>query len=335
MALDWKKHRIVVTGAAGFIGSYLLRELLRRGAVPGQILLVDDWKAFTRRRAFRDLPMADLRIVAPQNFLAQFETLAPGLVFHIGACSNTEENREGFMRASNTDYTKKLWSLCAEHRAPLLYASSAGTYGRGDLGFSDDDTTTRRLAPLSLYARSKQDIDLFVLTAAAAGQQPPFWAGFKFFNVYGPGEEHKLRQASMALHLAKQLRESGKMRLYKSFDPKFTDGGQERDFVFVADVAAVLLDFATGERLSGIYNVGTGRARSFNDLAKAVANAVGRPADIEYFEMPEALRAQFQNWTEADLTRLRAAGCRHEFLSLEDGVQRYFREWPFEEEPQK
>ncbi len=317
----------VVTGAGGFIGSYLVKSLLRRGVAAKNIVAVDEPAALRDRKCSKDFQSLGLHLLSPTDFLDSFASLRPSLVLHMGACSNTEETRADFIRQTNFIYSQKLWELCTEQHVPYLYASSAGTYGDGAQGFSDDPAKISHFKPLSLYAQSKQDFDLWV---QGAKTHPPIWSGFKFFNVYGPGEEHKGRQASMAYHLRKQLLSSGILKLYKSYRLDFADGGQLRDFVSVEDVAKVLLSFAQGKMKSGIYNLGTGQARSFYDLAQTVAKFYSKEAKIEFIEMPESLRPQYQYYTQAELKNLRAAGYHEEFLSLEDGVRHYFTEESFE-----
>ena len=315
-----------MTGAAGFIGSYLVKQLIKQGHPPNLIGAVDETEFFSERPCTRSFKES-VRVLSPKAFIKDFAAINPSIVYHMGACSFTEELRQEVFDELNINYSKDLWNLCTEHKVPLLYASSAGTYGDGQQGFSDDAEKIPLLKPLSLYAISKQLVDLYALNKARAKKAPPFWAGFKFFNVYGPGEEHKGRQASMAYHLRNQLLNGGVLRLYKSHRDDYSDGGQERDFIYVGDVVRVMLEFARGGCQSGIYNVGTGVARSFNDLAQAVAKVLGHSIQIEYIEMPEALRPQYQYFTQAEMKNLRNAGYNQPFTSLEDGVKAYFQEW--------
>lgn len=319
----------VVTGAAGFIGAYLVKSLLRKGVDPSAILAVDHLELFENRRCCQDFRKRGVELMSPADFQQKFGSgnLAASIVYHMGACSNTDEFREDYLREVNLKYSRDVWTACTRYKVPLLYASSAATYGDGTQGFSDDPTLTPKLRPLNPYGWSKQYFDLFVLEEVQKGKTPPFWSGFKFFNVYGPGEDHKGGQASVLFHARRQFLEKGFVRLFKSHKEGVADGEQKRDFVWVGDVADALFSFARGGLTPGIYNLGTGEARTFIDLAEAVAKSLGKECKIEFIETPEKLRKGYQYFTEAELDHLRAAGYEKPFTSLEEGAQKYVKEW--------
>jgi ADP-L-glycero-D-manno-heptose 6-epimerase len=223
----------------------------------------------------------------------------------------------------NLDYSKALWGFCASRKVPLVYASSAATYGAGEHGWDDDERAITKLAPLNPYGWSKHRFDLWALERERYGSAPPTWAGFKFFNVYGFGERHKGRMASVVLHGYDQIAQIGKVRLFKSHKAGIADGDQRRDFVYVEDVVDVLFYAASGKISRGVYNLGTGKARSFADLATATFRALGKEPRVEFFDMPAELRERYQYFTEARMDRLRAAGWTRGFAPLEDGVARY------------
>lgn len=316
---------IIVTGGAGFIGSALIWKLNEQGI--SDILVADrfgtgpKWKNLTKRATKYLLHKNDL-----------FPWLdAEGLrthidaVFHLGASSSTVETDVDYLVANNVNYSVRLWNFCTEYSIPFIYASSASTYGAGDRGFSDADTAVPNLRPLNPYGFSKQKFDQW---AVREERTPPFWAGLKFFNVYGPQEYHKGSQASVVPQFVPQAQKTGSIRLFKSYKTGYADGEQLRDFVYVKDIVEVIWHlFANRTRAaSGIYNVGSGRARTWNDLAKAVFNAIGMAPRIEYIEMPESLRSHYQYFTEAPLDRLREkAGFTASMTSLEQGVEDYIR----------
>lgn len=319
----------VVTGAAGFIGSYLVKELLRRGSPASSIVAVDSLEFFDQRRCCEGFRRAGMTLLSPTEFVERFARgeLRAARVFHVGACSSTDETREDYLREVNVKYSRDVWNACVKHGVPMFYASSAATYGAGEQGFSDDVANIPRLHPLNLYGWSKQHFDLFVLEEVKKGKTPPKWAGFKYFNVYGPGEDHKTKQASVLFHARRQFLEKGVLKLFRSMKPGVADGEQKRDFVWVGDVVDVMLAFDAQALRPGIYNVGSGEARSFLDLARATAAAMGLECQVEFIDMPENLRAHYQYWTQAELKNLRAAGYRKPFTSLEEGARKYFQEW--------
>lgn len=314
---------LLVTGAAGFIGSRFVASCAERG-VP--VVSVDRPAHFAERAEHRGIDFGE--IVDRAALFDRLTARAPRLrgIVHLGACTDTTRLDRAYFEAMNVDYSQRLWRFAAAAGVPFVYASSAATYGDGRAGFGDDEGRIPALRPLNPYAESKQRFDLFALAEAARGAAPPCWAGFKFFNVYGAGERHKGPMASMVLQAFDQIRARGAVRLFRSHDPALADGEQRRDFVSVDDVVAVL-HFALARPLArGIFNLGTGRARSFRDLARAVFAALGAPERVEFIDMPAALRARYQSFTEAPIGKLRAAGYDAPFVELEKGVADYVRE---------
>lgn len=319
---DLDDAALLVTGAAGFIGSRFVASCLARGL---SVIAVDRVAHFAARGAARAAAVGE--IVDRDALFDWLSHRAPRLrgVVHLGACTDTTRLDRAYLEQVNTAYSQRLWRFAAAAEVPFVYASSAATYGDGSAGFDDDEARISALRPLNPYAESKQRFDLFALAEAARGASPPAWAGFKFFNVYGPGERHKGPMASMALQAFDQIRAGGVVRLFRSHDPGLADGAQRRDFVSVDDVVAVL-HFALERPLErGIFNLGTGRARSFLDLARAVFAALDTPACVEFIDMPSALRARYQSFTEAPMRKLRAAGYVAPFAELEPGVADYVR----------
>jgi len=323
---------IIVTGGAGFIGSNLVAELDARGEAD---LVVSDHADADRRNIAKRRLRAT---VTPEELPAFLEDHKADIraVFHMGATSSTMVTDAVLFARNNYRYSLMLWRWCAEARVPLIYASSAATYGDGSVGFDDDASIAglRRLQPLNPYGRSKHLFDRRVAHMLAAGEPaPPQWAGLKFFNVYGPNEYHKGNQRSVVATIYPDAAGGGPVRLFKSYHPDYADGGQLRDFVWVGDCAAAMLWLMDTPSASGLFNIGTGKARSFEDLARAVFTALGVPPQIEYIEMPEELRPRYQYFTEARMERLRAAGYTRPATSLEDGVGEYVRSYLSQEDP--
>lgn len=313
---------LLVTGAAGFIGARFVESCNARGT---PVVSVDRDRHFETRGELHGLDFG--RVVDRDALFAWLGEARPEVaaVVHLGACSSTTETDVDYLERVNVEYSKQLWRWCTERRVPMVYASSAATYGGGELGFEDDESRMAKLSPRNPYGRSKLDFDLWVLEQEREGRTPPAWSGFKFFNVFGFGERHKGAQASVVVHAFDQIAGTGKVRLFRSHRPDVPDGHQRRDFVFVEDVVDVLHFALAAPVPRGIFNLGTGRARTFLDLARAVFAALGRPERIEWVPTPEALREGYQYFTEATMDRLRAEGYTAPFTSLEEGVRRTVR----------
>lgn len=306
---------IAITGAAGFIGSNLAHRLADRH----ELLLVDH--PLTAAKAANLVGLKAFAFLEHDAFLEQLEAnrVRPEAIFHLGACSATTETNWDYLYRNNVEYTRRLWNWCVKHERPFVYASSAATYGDGANGF-DDRTPPTALTPLNLYGKSKNDFDVWALEQT---RTPPRWAGLKFFNVYGPRESHKHRMASVAFQTYRQVLATGGMKLFRSSDPKYTDGGQLRDFVSVDDCVRHMLWLWQNNHPGGVYNSGTGKARAFYDLARAVFVALGREPNISFIDMPADLAKQYQNYTQAEMGKLRGVGCDVPVTSLEDGVRKY------------
>lgn len=309
---------LLVTGAAGFIGARFVESCNERGT---PVVSVDLREHFTERGELAGLDFG--RIVDRREL---FAWLAEGpeiaAVVHLGASSSTTEMRVDYLNEWNVEYSKRLFSWATDQRVPMVYASSAATYGDGRMGFEDDESRIPKLEPLNPYGRSKLEFDLWVLEREREGRTPPSWAGFKFFNVYGFGERHKGGQASVVVHAFDQIRATGRVRLFRSHHPDYGDGEQSRDFVYVGDVIEALHFALAAPIPRGIFNLGSGRARSFRDLARAVFSALGRDESVEWIDTPEAIRDNYQYFTEASMERLRAEGWDAPPTGLEEGVRR-------------
>jgi ADP-L-glycero-D-manno-heptose 6-epimerase len=304
---------IAITGAAGFIGSNLAHRLAEMGY---GLLLVDH--PLTQAKPANWVGLRGFGFLDHEYFLGQLDSLKLDAIFHLGACSATTETNWDYLQKNNIAYSQRLWEYAAGAGIPYLYASSAATYGDGSKGF-DDRTPPGELQPLNLYGKSKNDFDAWALAQTKA---PPRWAGFKFFNVYGPRETHKNRMASVVYQTWKQVKATGGMKLFRSSDPKYPDGGQLRDFVFVQDNIDHMLWCWANDVPGAVYNSGTGTARSFHDLAKAVFTALNLEPNIGFVDMPADLQGKYQNFTEANMDKLRATGYASPATSLEDGVRR-------------
>ncbi len=311
---------IVLTGTAGFIGSVMLQKLNQEGIE--DVVIVDD---FTKRAKENNVKNKKYTLkVQRDDFFQWFDQHAGEVdfVIHLGARTDTTEFDVNIFNVLNLEYSKQIWIRCANHNIPLIYASSAATYGGGEFGYDDNHEIVEKLKPLNAYGNSKNDFDKWMLKQE---KQPPFWAGLKFFNVYGPNEYHKGRMASVIFHAFHQIGETGKVRLFRSHRPDFKDGEQLRDFIYVKDLADVIWFLMHHSPVSGLYNVGTGKARTFLDLAKATFAAMDKESVIEFIDTPEDIRDKYQYFTEANMNKLRAAGYNKPFTSLEKGVDDYVR----------
>ncbi|MBI1837118.1 MAG: ADP-glyceromanno-heptose 6-epimerase [Flavobacteriia bacterium] len=309
---------IVVTGAAGFIGSCLVGRLNKEGR--NDIVVVDD---FSKTEKSQNLEGKTIQSkVGRKDFIAWLKDFADEIdfIFHIGARTDTTEFDKAIFDELNVNYSKAIWNICVEKNIPLVYASSAATYGLGEFGYKDEHAIVSKLVPLNPYGDSKNDFDKWVLTQSTF---PPFWAGLKFFNVYGPNEYHKGRMASVIFHTFNQIQSNGGMKLFRSHNPNYTDGGQLRDFVYVKDVVEVCTFLMNDKPTSGIYNLGSGKARTFLDLAKNTFKNVGKPEKIDFIDTPIDIRDKYQYFTEADMSKLIGQGYKIPFHTLEEGVADY------------
>jgi ADP-L-glycero-D-manno-heptose 6-epimerase len=332
--------RIIVTGAAGFIGSCLTGFLNKRKFE--NLFLVDD---FTSDNKISNL--AGKRFAAKidreqlGNWLASQDRKID-FIFHMGARTDTAEADYLVHEYFNVEYSKKIWNYCSEYHVPLVYASSAATYGSGEFGYIDSHDIVNKLQPLNAYGISKNEFDKWALQQE---QHPPFWVGLKFFNVYGPNEYHKGRMASVIWHSFNQVREHGVVSLFRSHRADFSDGNQLRDFIYVKDILKVcswmmeqyylmkqqLTTSATGSKngISGLYNLGTGKARSFDELVKCIFSGVNKRPAIQYIDIPRDIRDKYQYYTEADISKLRMAGYTDQFYSLQTGIEDYMQNYLF------
>jgi ADP-L-glycero-D-manno-heptose 6-epimerase len=309
---------IVVTGGAGFIGSALVHALNRRGCTDILIVDIEDHPEKKNNLA----PLKFSRRIDPDTFLTQVRDgslTGVDTLFHLGACSSTTETDLDFLARNNVQYTQHLARYCLDRDIRFIYASSAATYGDGRQGYSDDEAQLPTLKPLNPYGQSKQDFDLWAQREGVLERV----AGLKYFNVFGPNEYHKEDMRSMVLKGYEQIRESGKIRLFKSYLAEYGDGEQVRDFIYVTDAVAMTLFFLDRPEVCGLFNVGTGQARPWNDLARALFAAMGREVNIEIIEMPDAIRKQYQYHTCAEIGKIRSTGFGQPTRSLEEGVQDY------------
>ncbi len=311
---------IVVTGAAGFIGSCLIEKLNREQYY--DIVAVDDFSNEKKNKNLGGKKISAridrknfFEFVKENHRLIQF-------VFHLGARTDTTEFNKTVFDELNLNYSKEVWNLCVEYGLPLVYASSAATYGLGENGFSDNEEIIPKLKPLNPYGESKNEFDKWALQQQ---RKPYFWAGLKFFNVYGPNEYHKGRMASVIFHTYNSVKQNGKMKLFRSHNSAYKDGEQLRDFIYVKDVCDVCFHFMLSRKHSGIYNLGTGKARTFLALVQQVFKSMNLPEDIEFIDTPEDIRDKYQYFTQAEMQKLQAAGYTKNFTSLEEGIDDYVK----------
>ena len=313
---------IVVTGAAGFIGSCLVQKLNAHNF--NNIVVVDDFSNALKNKNLEGKKI--FQKVNRRDFITWIDNNEKEIefIFHLGARTDTTEFNKELLWELNTDYTKSVWKKCVEFQIPLVYASSAATYGGGELGYDDKVNNVEKLHPLNAYGESKNEFDKWAL---AQDTKPFYWVGLKFFNVYGPNEYHKGRMASVIFHSFNQIKNTGGMKLFRSHHPDFKDGGQQRDFVSVMDVTEICYFLMHHRKNPGIYNLGSGNARTFLDLTKAVFKAMNVPENISFIDTPEDIRDKYQYFTEANMEKLRSIGYDKPFKSLEEGVKDYVKDY--------
>ena len=311
---------VVVTGAAGFIGSCLASKLNASGY--DDLVLVDDFSIIRKTDNWCNKRFKHK--IDRGEFLGWFgeNNQSIDFMFHLGARTDTTETNQSIFDELNVNYSKRLWEICCNASIPLVYASSAATYGLGEHGFDDTHEIVKDLEPLNPYGVSKNEFDKWVLQQR---ETPPLWVGVKFFNVFGPNEFHKGRMASVVWHTYQQVAMTGTTKLFKSHRPDYEDGEQRRDFIYVKDVVNVLVYMLTASPPSGLYNLGTGQARTFLDLAHATFSAMGKSDDISFIDTPIDIRDKYQYFTVASMQKLRLAGYNEPFSNLEDAVRDYVR----------
>ncbi|WP_317899326.1 ADP-glyceromanno-heptose 6-epimerase [Aurantibacillus circumpalustris] len=311
---------IVITGSAGFIGSCLVSKFNSEGLT--DLILVDDFSKIEKDKNAKGKKFTKKieRSVFVEWLQKNYKEIDS--IIHIGARTDTTEFNVELFNELNLNYTKALWKICTEHKIPFIYASSAATYGLGEHGYDDDETKIPLLKPLNPYGDSKNDFDKWAIQQK---ETPPHWQGLKFFNVYGPNEYHKARMASVIFHSFYQIKNTGKVKLFRSHNPNYTDGGQLRDFVYVKDVVNVIWFLYSKQPKSGIYNLGSGKARTFLDLAEATFKALNIEPNIEFIDTPIDIRDKYQYFTEANMQKLISVGYSKPFTSLEEGVEDYVK----------
>lgn len=316
---------IIVTGAAGFIGSNLVSKLNSEGFK--DIVVVDDFSQPEKNKNLEGKTYSQK--VHRDDFINWLEENQRFVqfIFHMGARSATTGFSKEVYDALNLNYSKAVWEKCVKYGLPMVYASSAATYGLGEFGYEDNHEIVEKLKPLNLYGESKNDFDKWAL---AQEQKPFFWAGLKFFNVYGPNEYHKGRMASVVLHAFNQIKKTNGMKLFKSHNPDFTDGGQTRDFVYVKDLSEIMFFLMNHRKDSGLYNIGTGNGRTFLDLTKNTFKGMEVDENISFIDTPIDIRDKYQYFTEANMSKLRSIGYDKPFTNLEEGVEDYVKNYLIE-----
>ena len=313
---------IIITGAAGFIGSNMVSKLNSEGI--NDIAIVDDFTSEIKNRNLSNKTFRDQ--IDRNKFFEWLDRNHINIQFiaHIGARTDTAESDKNVFDRLNLEYSKRVWDCCVKYNIPLIYASSAATYGLGENGFSDDHKLIEKLKPLNLYGESKNEFDKWVLRQKTS---PPYWAGLKFFNVYGPNEYHKGSMASVIYHAWCQVIKTGKIKLFRSHNPEYRDGEQKRDFIYVKDVLDVIYFLMNSRKYQGIYNLGTGRARTFLELAGNIFKSTGRTENIEFIDTPEDIRDRYQYFTRAEMEKLKLAGYSREFTDIEAGINEYINDY--------
>lgn len=311
---------IIVTGAAGFIGSCLVSKLNAEGF--NDIVVVDEFSHAEKNKNLEGKTFsAKVERDQFQQWLKDNHRFVQ-FIFHIGARTDTTEFNKAIFDELNLNFTKDIWKTCIEYGLPLVYASSAATYGNGEFGYDDDESIIDKLVPLNPYGDSKNDFDKWAIKQE---RKPYFWAGLKFFNVYGPNEFHKGRMASVIFHAFNQINKTGGMKLFRSHNPDYKDGEQLRDFVYVKDVTSVCMFLLNHRKNSGIYNLGSGQARTFLDLTRNTFKAMEKPEHIEFMDTPIDIRDKYQYFTEANMNKLKSIGYSTPFHTLEEGVEDYVK----------
>lgn len=313
---------ILVTGAAGFISGYLIKRL--NALNYKDLVLVDDFSSELKKNNYENSIYKSL--VHRNDFVAWLNQnhRMVQMVIHLGARTDTTEFNREIFNELNLNYSKAVWKACVDFALPLIYASSAATYGLGEYGYEDNHDIVPNLKPLNPYGDSKNDFDIWALQQE---KKPFFWAGLKFFNVYGPLENHKGRMASVIFHAFHQIKNNGKVKLFKSHHPNYKDGEQLRDFIYVKDVANIIIYLMETRKNSGLYNVGTGEARTFKDLVIATFSALNLAPDIEFIDTPVDIRDKYQYFTQANMQKLRSTGYSANFYTLEEGVKDYVQNY--------
>jgi ADP-L-glycero-D-manno-heptose 6-epimerase len=313
---------IVVTGAAGFIGSGLIGTLNAQGF--NSIIAVDDFSKIEKAENLVGKTIQEK--VEREEFFTWLEKNHKDVefIFHIGARTDTTEFDRDVFEKLNVSYSKAMWNACIDYNIPLVYASSAATYGLGEIGYDDNEATIPQLKPLNPYGDSKNDFDIWALQQE---KKPLFWVGLKFFNVYGPNEFHKGRMASVIFHAYNQIKATEKMKLFRSHNPNYKDGEQMRDFIYVKDLIDVCIYFMHHRKDSGIYNLGSGKARTFLDLVKNTFYAMGKEPDVSFVDTPADIRDTYQYFTEANMAKLFSTGYPKQFHTLEEGIEDYVKNY--------